>query len=410
MKKIFLFAALTLSLFLTSCKDAEPFDTQDANDYPLILVPYETKSGLITYTCANPGVPLTDSVIVTPSRYTTVNWYLDGQLVWTGNKISMCFPVGTYAVTIEAVTEAGKRTERHGSLSVLPYGTDPYAAPPTTGRHVAAAKDVVLDGKNLNLVDKVLIAEDLYAEKEVCKVDPSAKTASQLTFALPDIADKKYYLRFIDAEGQIYGSDALFVHHTAVVQSGYDSFFPGELWTIEGINLTNVASVLLDDIEITAITATETTISFMAPDGQKGHTYRISMRNADGTDVLFATSTGTVTQMSALCTDQTPIWTGPVALAWDEKLIQIAPATLATLHVGDSLFVYFDKPAAEYYQMRVTIPNWEKDYYAQRDMTTEQSPYVFIYDENCETLAKANYAMCFVGFGPVINKITYKHK
>ena len=109
-KYLLLLAAFALSF--TACEKQDPFDTQTENDNPLILKPYnESGTGSFTYSLANPDTPLLDSVTVTPSRYTTINWYLDGELVFTGTKINMCFPAGSYALTIEAVTTAGKSTQ-----------------------------------------------------------------------------------------------------------------------------------------------------------------------------------------------------------------------------------------------------------------------------------------------------------
>ena len=122
-KYILLLAALTLSFI--ACEKQEPFDTQSEDDQPLILIPYETKTGTLSYTLANDSTPLIDSVIVTPSRYTTVNWIVDDSLVHTGTKIEMCFAAGEHALVIEAVTTKGKRTERKGTITVLGGAPDP---------------------------------------------------------------------------------------------------------------------------------------------------------------------------------------------------------------------------------------------------------------------------------------------
>ena len=114
-KNILLLIALATATIFTGCQPEAPFDTQSPDDAPIILTPYnESGTGTFTYNLINPDTPLYDSVTVTPSAYTTINWYLNKQLVYTGTKIDMCFPAGTYALTIEAVTDAGLRTERTG--------------------------------------------------------------------------------------------------------------------------------------------------------------------------------------------------------------------------------------------------------------------------------------------------------
>lgn len=214
MKTKFLYiAALTLLVSFTACENETPFDTQSQNDAPIILKPYnESGSGSFTYNLANPDTPLYDSVTVTPSNYTTVNWYLDGQLVFTGLKIDMTFPVGKYALVIEAVTTAGKRTERTGSVTVHPYDTDPYAAAPSWGRYLAPGSTATLDGQHLDEVTEIIVSSDLFGQNVVSSIPPTTVSAAQLTFVLPaDVAEGNYYLRLKNAAGKIFGSDALVV-------------------------------------------------------------------------------------------------------------------------------------------------------------------------------------------------------
>ena len=413
--KIFLFAALAVCVCLSSCKKDEPFDTQDANDAPQILVPYETKSGTISYSCENPDVPLHDSVVVIPSQYTTVNWYLDGQLVWTGTKINMCFPAGTYAVTIEAVTTAGKRTERKGSLTVKPYDTDPFSGASAIGRHVAAATNVVLEGKNLSKVHKVILANDLYSKDVECTLDPTAQTDAALTIALPDLKDGKYYVRFQDDSGKTYGSDDLEVHHNAIVTTGYDAFFPNKVWEIGGVNLQSVALVKVDGVEITPTAVTATTMTLTAPNMPYNTNHRLSMRNADGSEVLFATAKGAVAEVEVTCTDQVNLWIGPVAIDWDAELVKVTKAQMAEIAADDTIYVYFETPAAEYHAFRITTPWWGTPATLETDLVMQidgfdnyESPFVFVYDQRCKGIVEERGAMSIVGFGVTVNKITYK--
>ena len=86
--KLLYIAALALAVVFSACENNTPYDTQSPDDAPLILRPYnESGTGSFTYNLANPDTPLYDSVTVTPSKYTTVNWYIDGTLVFTGLKI-----------------------------------------------------------------------------------------------------------------------------------------------------------------------------------------------------------------------------------------------------------------------------------------------------------------------------------
>lgn len=210
--KYLLIAALAILVSFTACENETPFDTQTENDSPIILKPYnESGTGSFTYNLANPDTPLYDSVTVTPSKYTTVNWYLDGQLMYTGLKINMTFQAGKYDLIIEAVTTAGKRTERFGTVTVHPYDTDPYAAAPSYGRYLEPGKVATIEGQNLDKVTEVIVATDVRGREAVCTITPSSATATKLTFTLPEIAEGNYYLRLKDAAGKVYGSDALVV-------------------------------------------------------------------------------------------------------------------------------------------------------------------------------------------------------
>jgi hypothetical protein len=120
MKKFFYIVALAvLAVSFVACEHKDPYDTQSPDDEPRILRPYfNTETGHLSYYLENDTTPLIDSVTVTPSRYTTVNWYVDDVLVFTGLKINMCFSAGTHNLLIEAVTTMGKRTERTGTITV----------------------------------------------------------------------------------------------------------------------------------------------------------------------------------------------------------------------------------------------------------------------------------------------------
>lgn len=188
----------------SGCNPQEPFDTQSPDDAPLILRPYnESSTGSFTYLLANPDTPLYDSVTVTPSAYTKINWYLDGELVYTGEKINMCFYAGTYALTIEAVTDAGKRTTRTGMVVVNPYDNDPYSAAPAIGRHAAPAMVVTIDGQNMNMVKSVALCNDLFGIDIAMEVNPDSQTADALTFTVPALPNGAYHIRLRDADGKL---------------------------------------------------------------------------------------------------------------------------------------------------------------------------------------------------------------
>ena len=392
-----------------ACEKETPFDTQSPDDAPLILKPYnESGTGSFSYDLANPDTPLHDSVTVTPSDYTTVNWYLDGQRVFTGTKIEMTFPAGKYALTIEAVTAAGKRTERTGSVTVHPYAADPYSEAPAGGRHYAPGKEAVIEGANLDKVTSVVLAKDIFGKEVVSTVAPDAAEAAQLKVTFSAIEDGKYYLRLSDAEGLMYGADAVNIHNGAIALAGFNSFEPGHKWEITGLNMANVASVTVEGTVITDIVATETSVTLTAPQVDLGE-YTVSMQNADGSAVLFATAQGTVTEVKATISDEKTLWEGSVTIDWNADLLRLEASAFADVPAGATIYIYYTVPEAEYHALRIVNPDWSSNFLAQVDgMQEKPNPYTFTFDDACKALTNGGNAFCVVGFGINVNKISYK--
>ena len=408
-KNILLLIALAVATILTGCQSEAPFDTQSPDDAPIILTPYnESGTGTFTYDLLNPDTPLYDSVTVTPSKYTTVNWYLDKQLVYTGIKMDMCFLAGTYALTIEAVTDAGLRTERTGTVTVHPYDYNPYSAAPAAGRHLAPGVETQIDGQNLSKAKSVIISTDIFGLEVVHTITPTYQEDGFLKFILPDTEDGSYFLRLQDAEGKIYGADNIHVHNGAVALAGFQEMPAGNEWVITGVNLQNVAKVKVADMEITDLQVTDNAVTLTAPALEVGE-YTLSMFNADGSAVLFITNEGAVEQVKTVVPSETTIWTGPVTIDWNADLVKVDAGVMAAVPVGATIYVYFEVPAAEYHAMRVTTPWWDVDLLPQVDgMEGQPNPYSFTYTAAGKEAVDRTGAMSVVGFGLTITKITFK--
>ena len=408
-KNILLLIALAAATILTSCQPEAPFDTQSPDDAPIILTPYnESGTGTFTYDLLNPDTPLYDSVTVTPSKYTTVNWYLDQELVYTGVKMDMCFLAGTYALTIEAVTDAGLRTERTGTVTVHPYDYDPYSAAPAAGRHLAPGVETTIEGQNLSKAKAVIISTDIYGLEVVHTITPTYQEDGFLKFILPDTEDGVYFLRLQDANGKIFGADNIHVHNGAVALAGFQEMPAGSTWVITGVNLQHVVKVKVNDIEITDLQVTDNSVTLTAPAVEVGE-YALSMFNEDGSAVLFITDEGAVEQVKTVVPSETTIWTGPVTIDWNADLVKVDASAMAAVPVGATIFVYYDVPAAEYHAMRVTTPWWDYDFLPQVDgMEAQPNPYSFVYEAAGKEAVERTGAMSVVGFGLTITKITFK--
>ena len=410
MKKKYLWLIAVVALFFASCEKKEPFDTQSADDAPLILKPYnESGTGSFTYKLANPDTPLFDSVTVTPSNYTTVKWYLDGALVFTGLKINMTFPAGDYELLIKAVTTAGKRTERKGTVTVSPYDTDPTSAAPPAGIHAVPGNPTTLDGSNLSKVDKVIIAKDIFAKEVVHTLSPEAgATDSQLAITMPETPDGRYYVRFQDAEGKIYGAGDINVHNVSVALDGYASFVPGTEWTITGVKLENVASVQVDSIVITELTKTATSITFTAPTAEVGD-HKLSIKNADGSNVYFITAEGLKDEVTTNVSAETTIWEGSCVINWGDSKVELTKDMMSNVPVGATIYIYFNIPEAEYHALRITDDWWAHDLLPQVDgMEGQPNPYTFVYDAAGQAAVEQTGKALITGFGLEITKVTFK--
>ena len=420
MKKYLIYLAV-LAVVFASCERQTLFDTQSPDDAPLILKPYnESGTGSFTYNLANPDTPLFDSVTVTPSNFTTVNWYLNGALVFTGLKIEMTFPAGSYELLIEAVTQAGKRTERKGSVTVSPYDTDPASAAPAAGRHCVPGNPIVLEGSNLSKVDKVVISKDIFAKNVLHVLSPEeGATDTQLAITMPETSDGRYYVRFNDAEGKIYGAGEIHVHNVSVALDGYASFVPGTEWTISGIKLENVVSVKVDETIITELTKTATSITFTAPSAEVGD-HKLSIKNADGSSVYFITDEGLVDVVTTNVSAETTLWTGPEYIQWSENRVRIESSDMEQVPAGATIFIYFEKlPAGhegyyengeykEYHKLKV-MTAWWTDLFPEFDVDDNTpNPYTFTYTAEIKALVEAQNAMAVAGWGLFINKITFK--
>ena len=408
-KNIMLLIAMAAATILTGCQPEAPFDTQSPDDAPLILTPYnESGTGTFTYDLVNPDTPLYDSVTVTPSKYTTINWYLDKYLVYTGTKIDMCFPAGNYNLTIEAVTQAGLRTERTGTVTVHPYDYDPYSAAPAAGRHIAPGVETTIEGQNLSKAKAIVIANDIFGSEVVHTITPTYQEDGFLKFILPDTEDGTYFLLLQDADGKLYGADNIDVHNGAVALAGFAEMPAGNTWVITGVNLQKVVKVKVADIEITDLQVTDNSVTLTAPALEVGE-YALSMFNEDGSAVLFITNEGAVEQVKTIVPSETTIWTGPVTIDWNADLVKVEASAMAAVPVGATIYVYFEVPEAEYHAMRVTTPWWDYDFLPQVDgMEGQPNPYSFTYEAAGKEAVDRTGAMSVVGFGLTITKITFK--
>lgn len=352
MNKYMLLAAAVLALVFTGCKTQDPFDTQSANDFPQILTPFnQSGPNYFTPELANPDVLFDDSVVVTPSAYTTVRWYLDDFEVWEGTHMIRTFRAGEYKLVVRATTTAGKSTERFSPLTVKPYDYEPYSAAQKKERYVMAGSQNTLYGQNLASVRKVLIAND-YAGIDAVEATNIEAQDDALVYTVPaDLAAGTYMVILEDGEGKQYGANRLFNHTAPLIMDGFYIFTGGKKWVIKGLDMDRITAITVGDTTYTEfLTQTATTIAITAPMFPAGEYTMSAVAGgqeatfllADLTEVTSVKATGMEKQIISVCDGADIGYNG--APDWKEIKIDNGNLDWTTVAVGTTLYVEVTRP------------------------------------------------------------------
>lgn len=430
MNKYMLLAAAALTLVFTGCKSDEPFDTQSADDYPRILYPVnESGTGTFTYTLDNPDVPLHDSVIVTPSKFTTVQWLLDEHVVVNGTHINMCLPAGKYNLKIVATTQAGKSTSRWGTVTVIPYAMDPYSEAVGSERIVAPGAEAVLLGQNLTVVKKIgFLTEYPWASQDGHTPAPVAAkgveitdftaTDTQIDYVVPaELAVGAYYVAFYDEEDKLYGANIVNVVSSALVIELAEVTEGGSI-DLKGIFLNQVKSLKLQgeagSFDLAVTDATESAVSVALPEAAKAGTYTLTGVLDNGSALQFATENGIVEEvvLKISPSGEVVVWTGSQEINWGDANLTIELAILAE-HVGEDINIYYelvDMPEGYHQMAFASAWSWKSN------PLTDAPKYDPLDDEGKKSfkITKAMYDACAddgggmlcVGYGYKITKVS----
>lgn len=434
-KNIMLLAAMVMALCVTGCKAPEPFETESANDYPVIQYPYD-ESGSKFSTTISVDEEYIDSVVVTPSKYTTVRWLLDGQCVQVGTHIQKQFMAGVYSLVIEATTDAGLKTSRFGKLTVTPLADNPYSDYVLTDRYVKAGSEVTLAGVNLASVSRVSLRpyNSQYVDESASapmrmpagNIDlECTATASSVTFTIPEGTEARmYYVVLLDAESNMYGANHLDVVNKARILGGFETIVAPKGLNLSGVLMDQVASVTLSS-SLGTYTISEfksqsaTAISAAMPDEIEAGKYNISATLASGEKAVFVTADGEATEFEAnvMASPEVTLKEGNFVIGWNADICRLTKADLADVKVGSAITVYYTIwPAGdanygggdEYSASRITNPSWDADFVPQFDLDKEATSFSFEYTADMKARVDAGADMCFVGFGHTITKISYK--
>lgn len=420
-RNIFMLLAAMTAAVLTGCKDKDPFDTQKASDNPRILTPYnESGTNTFTYNLANPDAHMVDSCIITPSSYTTVEWYLDNFLAHTGLKIDQCFPAGTYKLLIQATTTEGRQASRYGTVKVMPYAEDPFSEDPKNGRHYAPGKEAQLDGEHLDLATSVLITTDLYANDKSAAINPTYHEEHLFKFMVPQLEDGKYFVRLINAEGKAYGADHIEIHNGPTALAGYKEFTMNKVCTVTGLNLQEVNSVTVDGEVITPTAVTEGSVTFIAPQRENEREVLISM-SAAGKAVKFLASDGSYVEsikVNLLAKKFLSVVDGPIYVGcngdpdWTARVIDDG-FKWSKLTAGQELYItaHRDGATTDYNNFKIMTNDWawsapdggNFEFDGKNDST-----FTVIVTDAMIAAVTDKGGLCAAGHGTIIDRIFYE--
>ena len=410
LKYLFLSLGAVLCSMMVSCSKEEPFSTAGPDDNPQILSPTfpdREKGELPIVANYNCDQNFTMEVVVTPSEYTTVTWFLDGKNVFEGTEIDIHLLAGEYNLKIVATTIKGKSTYREGIVLVNPFPGDPIGVVKGSERYVIPGTDGILYGENLYLVSRMTIG-DLPVEQMNVVSD------TEIDYLVPELPDGNHRVVFYDAEGNQYGGGLVIISSGATVLKGADRFEIGGECVLEGVNLTKVASLTLGDTKITDFTAEDNYLYFTCPTGFEEGEYILKGENSDGTTLLFAVDGQLVTEKTVHLTNVRTLWSGHHYVSWDfpdddpNKTFNLIPKdTILSLPAGSVLTIYYSiEPSAEYHQLDVATGWWTSILPGGKIEFSEDGSIAVTLTQDSLDLIAAQDGFIVVGHGYYVDLVT----
>lgn len=420
MKKIYyiLLALLVTGFTFTACSDEEPFETISESDFPMILDPVFPDRGedgsLPTIATLNRDQTYELTARVTPSKYTTVAWYVDGEEVMTGLEFSALFKAGTYNIRVVATsTTNGMTSYREGLLRVDPLDTDPSTTTGGTERIVSAGGTARLYGTNLYLVDYVVIdgqrSDATYVEADEC-----------IEYTVPEgLADGEYRVILGDAQGVEYGGNTITVSSGTLVMDGASSAVVGEEWVLTGTGLDQVTSLTVGDLTINSadfLSQTVSEIVLNCPELEAG-SYTLTGQTTSGA-LEFYTTSGNVTEMTltinAARPGETILWTGNLEISWNfpegaegQKFVIIPDyITADEIKAGSKIRIEYTNNTSDsdYHQMQLTYMDWDPRLVTVE--ITSDGVYEFTLTQDILDTAKSKGGFIIVGHGFYLKKVS----
>lgn len=349
-----------VALTTVGCSDDEPFSVASADDEPHILDPIfpdRVNGNLPTVADFDRDGSFKMSLVVTPSQYTEVVWYIDGEEVAKGTSINLPLLAGNYPMKVVATTTTGKSTFREGLVNVKPLAGDPWSTQVSFERIVAPNSTANLYGDNLDKVGSLRIGATTVGNVTYNEADGS------LSYTVPaEITNGTQRLVLIDAEGNEYGGNTVTVSSSPLITSGTERMTSGTVCSLIGINLDAVTSLTLGGNELEIVAKTNEEIQVKCPVLDDGD-YTLA-----GPGVQFFLDGAIVEEATVVVSSQQTLWSGHHYVSWDlddsdpNKTFNLLGADIfANMKPGSIMTIHYSvEPSAEYHQLR-TVTGWWSD-------------------------------------------------
>lgn len=444
MKKLYIMLLTLVAAFtFTGCSESnDPFFTAGEDDFPRILntdIPEMSGGQPSNLPSISRDQNFTFTAIVTPTRYTTVSWYIDGEKVSEGNTINMPMLAGNYNVKIVATTTKGKETSRNCTLAVLPLEGDPSLSADVKARWMNPGAKAAIPGTNIRNVTALYIGGK--------QVSDFVNSGTSVSFAVPELPEGDYKMVVETAEGK-FGVGTAKVTKEKYVEPGVQEvpLWEGSAVVNWGDSKVDITAEQLADVPVGAViklyynvpeaeyhamrittpkwgdTPEDNLVAQFDITGETANPYEFVYTEAckklvEERGGMLITGFGyEVTKVSydkVVAARETTVWEGDVTINWGDSNVSIPTADLAGVKVGSKVCLYFEMIDAEYHAMRVTTPKWgdnaADNLVAQFDLMADTpNPYEFEYTDACKKLVDEREGMLVVGFGYKLKKITVK--
>lgn len=333
---------------LTSCSNQDPFITAGPDDTPRFLAPSSIEGNVQTSVSQTREETFSMDIVVTPAKYTTIQWISDGHVLGTGASFSRQFEAGNYDLTIKATTQAGKEAYRIVKLSVSAMADDPTFNNKEKNRWLNPGQPLTIVGTNLTQVKSLIFTPVIEEEEEAEEVEEASR-----------------------ADEQPVGDGSI------------------EVSCVGSEDGSSVAVTLPEDM----------------PEGS----YRVSAVYESGE--RFGLGLVTVSNEKYVDPDveQKFLWEGSQVINWGDSNVRLTAEQLADVPVGTTLYINYTVPEAEYHAMRITTEWWDYEIVPQFDITGETpNPFSFEYTAEVQQKVQEEGAMLIVGFGYEIQGVYYE--